>query len=38
MDFVVEGDDCSVHVLNAVSPGFTCALRFAEHLVEKITA
>jgi L-2-hydroxyglutarate oxidase LhgO len=25
MDFVVEGDERSVHVLNAVSPGFTCA-------------
>src|SRR5213594_381751 len=25
MDFKYEGDDRSFHVLNAVSPGFTCA-------------
>jgi len=30
MDFVVEGDGRSMHVLNAVSPGFTCAIPFAE--------
>ncbi len=34
MDFVVESDDRSVHVLNAVSPAFTCALPFAEHVVD----
>jgi len=33
-DFVVEGDDKTVHVLNAVSPAFTCAFPFAEHVVE----
>ncbi len=32
-DFVVEGDDKSVHVLNAVSPAFTCAFPFARHVV-----
>jgi len=36
MDFVLEGDDKSMHVLNAVSPAFTCALPFAEHVCEKI--
>jgi len=36
MDFVVEGDDRSMHVLNAVSPGFTCALSFSEYVCEKI--
>ncbi len=34
-DFVVEGDAESVHVLNAVSPAFTCSFPFAEHVVEK---
>lgn len=34
MDFVIEGDDRSLHVLNAVSPALTCALPFAEYLVE----
>lgn len=32
MDFVVEGDDKSIHVLNAVSPAFTCSLPFAEYV------
>jgi (S)-2-hydroxyglutarate dehydrogenase len=36
MDFVVEGDDRSFHVLNAVSPAFTCALPFATHVVTEI--
>src|SRR5688572_629743 len=38
MDFVVEGDERSMHVLNAVSPAFTCSLPFAEYVCEKITA
>ncbi|MGV3523584.1 MAG: L-2-hydroxyglutarate oxidase [Candidatus Sericytochromatia bacterium] len=33
-DFVVEGDDFSTHVLNAVSPAFTCGLSFADHLLD----
>jgi L-2-hydroxyglutarate oxidase LhgO len=33
-DFVVEGDDRSLHVLNAVSPAFTCSLPFAEWVVD----
>ena len=32
-DFVVEADKHSVHVLNAVSPAFTCSFPFAEHIV-----
>jgi (S)-2-hydroxyglutarate dehydrogenase len=36
MDFVLEGDSKSFHVLNAVSPGFTCALPFAEYVCNKI--
>jgi (S)-2-hydroxyglutarate dehydrogenase len=36
MDFKFEGDDRSFHVLNAVSPAFTCALPFAEFIVGKI--
>jgi len=34
-DFVVEADHESVHVLNAVSPAFTCAFPFAAWMVEK---
>ncbi|RMG42641.1 MAG: L-2-hydroxyglutarate oxidase [Candidatus Dadabacteria bacterium] len=33
-DFVVEGDSKSVHVLNAVSPGFTCSFPFADYIIE----
>ena len=36
MDFLVEGDARSMHVLNAVSPGFTCAIPFAEYVVDRI--
>jgi len=32
-DFVIEGDKASVHILNAVSPAFTCSIPFAEHVV-----
>ncbi|MEG3638172.1 L-2-hydroxyglutarate oxidase [Magnetococcus sp. PR-3] len=34
MDFHFEGDHRSFHVLNAVSPGFTCAQPFAAHLFD----
>jgi L-2-hydroxyglutarate oxidase LhgO len=33
-DFVVEGDQHSCHVLNAVSPAFTCAFAFAPYIVD----
>ncbi len=38
MDFIVEGDDVSTHVLNAVSPGWTTCLSFAEYVVDGIAA
>ena len=34
-DFVVEGDDKSVHVLNAVSPAFTCSFVFSKYVVDQ---
>ena len=34
-DFVVESDENSVHVLNAVSPAFTCSIPFANWVVEE---
>jgi L-2-hydroxyglutarate oxidase LhgO len=34
MDFVIEGDKNSTHVLNAVSPAWTCALSFAKYVYE----
>jgi (S)-2-hydroxyglutarate dehydrogenase len=37
-DFVYQADDRSLHVLNAVSPAFTCALPLAEHLVDIVEA
>jgi (S)-2-hydroxyglutarate dehydrogenase len=33
-DFVVEGDQYSVHILNAVSPAFTACFPFARYVVE----
>jgi len=36
MDFVIEGDGKSLHVLNAVSPAWTCALPFATHVCDRI--
>jgi len=36
MDFVLEGDAQSFHVLNVVSPGFTCALPFSQYVCDKI--
>ena len=36
MDFKFEGDDKSIHVLNAVSPAFTCAIPFSEFLFDRI--
>ena len=37
-DFVTEGDDKTVHVLNAVSPGFTSSLPFGEWVVNGFKA
>lgn len=36
MDFLLEGDARSLHVLNAVSPGWTCAIPFAAHVVAQM--
>jgi L-2-hydroxyglutarate oxidase LhgO len=36
MDFVLEGDSESVHILNAVSPAFTCALSFSNYVCDYI--
>jgi L-2-hydroxyglutarate oxidase LhgO len=38
MDFVLEGDSRSMHVLNAVSPAFTCSLPFADYVCQHIRA
>ncbi|MGE7636050.1 L-2-hydroxyglutarate oxidase [Bacillus paramycoides] len=35
-DFVIEGDHQSIHILNAVSPGFTCSIPFASYVVEEM--
>ncbi len=35
-DFVLEGDNESMHILNAVSPAFTCALPFAAVVADRI--
>ncbi len=37
MDFVLEGDDKSMHVLNAVSPGWTCSIPFSNYVVSEIS-
>lgn len=36
MDFVTESDEHSFHILNAVSPAFTCALPFAGYIADVI--
>jgi L-2-hydroxyglutarate oxidase len=36
MDFRYEGDERSFHVLNAVSPAFTCAVPFTKFLFDEI--
>ena len=38
MDFTLEGDARSYHVLNAVSPAFTCAMSFSEYVFDQIEA
>ena len=35
-DFVVEQTEGSTHILNAVSPAFTCSFAFARHVVREI--
>lgn len=36
MDFIYEGDSKSFHILNAVSPAYTCSWSFTEFLSKKI--
>ena len=36
MDFILEGDHHTMHILNAVSPGLTCALPFADYVCDQI--
>jgi len=38
MDFVLQGDGRSMHILNAVSPGWTCSLPFAAYVSDAIAA
>lgn len=38
MDFRFEGDAQSFHVLNAVSPAFTCSMPFTAYLFDQIDA
>lgn len=38
MDFCLRKDERSMHVLNAVSPAFTCAQPFAKYVFEQIQA
>lgn len=35
MDFIVENDNKSLHIVNAVSPAFTCSFSMAKHLIEE---
>jgi len=35
MDFVLQGDKQSLHVLNAVSPAWTCSLSFAKYVCDQ---
>lgn len=34
-DFIVEANNSSVHILNAVSPAFTCAFSFAPYITQR---
>lgn len=36
MDFKMEGDERSFHVLNAVSPAFTCSMSFSDYAFQQI--
>jgi len=36
MDFKMEGDERSFHILNAVSPAFTCAMSFSDYTFQQI--
>ncbi|HWQ93460.1 MAG TPA: L-2-hydroxyglutarate oxidase [Clostridia bacterium] len=36
MDFVIQGDSRSLHVLNAVSPAWTCSVPFASYVCDRL--
>ncbi len=36
MDFVVLTEADSIHILNAISPAFTCSMAFAKYTVDKL--
>jgi L-2-hydroxyglutarate oxidase LhgO len=36
MDFLIEKDESSLHVLNSISPAFTSSFAVAEHIVDEI--
>ncbi len=36
MDFIVEQGPDSLHVLNAISPAFTCSFAIAKHLADQV--
>lgn len=38
MDFKFEGNERSFHILNAVSPAFTCSMPFSEYLVDEVVS
>lgn len=38
MDFVIQGDDRSMHILNAVSPAFTCSISFSNYVCQHLQA
>lgn len=38
MDFLCEGDHRSMHILNAVSPAFTCAFPFARYVADLVAS
>jgi L-2-hydroxyglutarate oxidase len=38
MDYVLRGDAWSTHVLNAISPAWTCSRPFAELVVDRVMA
>jgi L-2-hydroxyglutarate oxidase len=33
MDYILEGDDHSMHILNSISPAFTSSFAFAEWII-----
>ena len=37
-DFIVEGDEYSTHILNAVSPGWTAAIPFGRHIAQRVVS